>query len=130
MKTVHKKTINTKTIGALALAACMRLSTVAFAHPHLKAGSPPMNGVVNGAVKELRLTFSETVSPKVSGLKITDAKGKMIPTGVSHLDGKNSKQLVVPLSAALKAGKYELSWFAVGKDMHRVQGRYAFTVKG
>jgi methionine-rich copper-binding protein CopC len=118
-----------RTIGVLAVAACMGLSTSVFAHPHLKAGSPPVNGTVNAAVKELRLTFSETVSPQVSGVKITDSKGTVIPTGLSRPDSKNGKQLVVPLKTALKAGKYQLSWFAVGKDMHRVQGRYAFTVK-
>lgn len=118
-----------KTIGAFTIAVCVGLSTSAVAHPHLRMGSPPVNGAVSGAVKELRLTFSETVSPKVSGLKITDSKGKAIPTGIARQDTRNGKQLVVPLKTALKAGKYQLNWFAVGKDMHRVQGRYAFTVK-
>ena len=121
--------MNMKTIGAVVVAACMGLTTSAFAHPHLRAGNPPVNGTVNGAVKELRLTFSERVSPKVSGVKILDSKGKAIPTGPSRQNSKNTKQLVVPLKTALKAGKYQLTWFAVGKDMHRVQGRYAFTVK-
>ncbi len=119
-----------RTLGALALAACMGFSTGTFAHPHLKVGSPAANAVVSGTVKEFRLTFSEMVSPKVSGIKITDSKGKAIPTGLVRQDSKNSKQLVVPLKTALKKGKYQLSWYAVGKDMHRVQGRYAFTVKG
>ena len=121
--------MNIKTIGIFAIAVCASLSTSAFAHPHLTMGDPPVNGTVSTAVKELRLTFSETVSPKVSGINITDSKGKAIPTGVARQDGKNSKQLVVPLKTALKAGKYQLNWFAVGKDMHRVQGRYAFSVK-
>ena len=121
--------MNIKTIGALAVAACVSLSTSAFAHPHLRVGNPPVNGTVGGAVKELRLTFSEAVSPKVSGIKVTDSKGNVISTGLARQDAKNSKQLVVPLKTALKAGKYQLSWFAVGKDMHPVKGRYSFTVK-
>ena len=118
-----------KAIGVLAVAACMGLSASAVAHPHLRIGNPPVNGTVAGTVKELRLTFSETVSPKVSGVKVTDATGKVIPTGLARQNIKNGKQLVVPLKTALKAGKYRLTWYAVGKDMHRVQGRYAFTVK-
>jgi copper resistance protein C len=118
-----------RTIGALMIAACMGLSTSVLAHPHLRSGNPPVNGTVNGTLKELRLTFSETVSPKVSGIKITDSKGTAVPTGVSRRDSKNAKQLVVPLRTALKAGKYRLTWHAVGKDMHRVQGGYVFTVK-
>lgn len=118
-----------KTIGVFAVAVCMGLSASAFAHPHLRMGSPPVNGTVGGTVKELRLTFSETVSPKVSGIKITDSKGKAVPTGLARQNSKNSKQLVVPLKTALKAGKYRLNWFAVGKDMHPVRGRYTFTVK-
>jgi len=121
--------MNIKTVGALAIAACVGLSTSAFAHPHLRMGNPPMNGTVTGAVKELRLTFSETVSAKVSGIKIADSKGNAVPTGLARQDAKNAKQLVVPLKTALKAGKYQLNWFAVGKDMHPVKGRYAFTVK-
>ena len=121
--------MNNKSIGALAVAAFIGLSSSAFAHPHLRMGNPPVNGAVSGAVKELRLTFSESVSPKVSGVKITDSNGKAIATGVARQDAKNSKQLVVPLKTALKAGKYQLNWFAVGKDMHRVKGGYTFTVK-
>jgi len=121
--------MSAKTIGMLALAAGLSLSASAFAHPHLRAGNPPVNGEVSGAVKELRLTFSETVSPKVSGIKITDRKGTIIPTGLARQDSKNSKQLVVPLKTALKPGKYQLSWHAVGTDMHPIKGGYAFTVK-
>jgi copper resistance protein C len=121
--------MNINAIGALAVAAAVAFSTSAFAHPHLRTANPPANGTVTGTVKELRLIFSETVSPKVSGIKITDSKGTTIPTGVARQDAKNSKQLVVPLKTALKAGKYQLNWFAVGKDMHRVKGGYAFTVK-
>jgi len=121
--------MNLKTIGSFAVAACVGLSTSAFAHPHLRVGNPPANGTVTGAVKELRLTFSEPVSPKVSGIKVTDSKGNAIPTGLARHDAKNGKQLVVPLKTALKAGKYQLSWFAIGKDMHPVKGRYSFMVK-
>jgi copper resistance protein C len=121
--------VNLKTIGAFAVAVCVGLSTSAIAHPHLRMGNPPVNGTVTGTVKELRLTFSEMVSPKVSGIKVIDSKGNAIPTGLARPDAKNSKQLIVPLKAALKAGKYQLNWFAVGKDMHRVKGGYAFTVK-
>lgn len=121
--------MNIRTVGALAVAVSVGLSANAFAHPHLRTSTPPVNGTVTGAVKELRLTFSERVIPQVSGVKILGNKGVVIPTNAARQDTKNRNQLVVPLKATLKPGKYQLTWFAVGKDMHRVQGRYAFAVR-
>ena len=122
--------MNIRTVGALAVAVSVGLSASAFAHPHLRTSTPPVNGAVTSAMKELRLTFSETVNPKVSGVKVLDSKGVAIPTNAARQDAKNRKQLVVPLKASLKPGQYQLTWFAVGKDMHRVPGRYAFAVRG
>jgi len=114
---------------ALIVAATMASGTAAYAHPALKAASPSANGKVASTLKEIRLSFSETVVPVLSGAKITDLKGNAIATAKPYSDAKNKKTLVVPLKAKLTPGAYQVAWYAVASDTHRVKGNYAFTVK-
>ena len=115
---------------ALIVAAAMGSGTAAYAHPALKAAIPSANGVVSQKMlKEMRFTFSESVVPVFSGAKVTDLKGNAIVTAKAYSDAKNKKILVVPLKAKLAPGAYQVAWFAVASDTHRVKGNYAFTVK-
>ncbi|HYM19128.1 MAG TPA: copper homeostasis periplasmic binding protein CopC [Micropepsaceae bacterium] len=118
-----------KHILAIAALAGVTLSGAAYAHATLKAENPAPNAVVSNSLKEVRLTFSEAVTPAFSGIKLTDLTGKAIATGAPHLDAKNQKALVVPLKSTLAAGKYQLAWYAVSDDAHRVTGKYSFSVK-
>ena len=118
-----------KMIAAFTVAASIGLGSAAYAHPALKSTNPAANGTVSPALKEVRFDFSESVIPAFSGAKITDPKGKVVPTGTPRVDAKNKKELLVPLNESLKAGKYKLAWYAVASDTHRVTGSYAFTVK-
>ena len=118
-----------KNIVVMAAVAGIGFATAAYAHPALKTVNPPANGVVSNSLKEVRLTFSEAVVPAFSGVKLTGNDGKAIVTGPAHLDSKNKKELVVPLKSTLANGKYQLAWYAVASDTHRVTGSYAFTVK-
>jgi methionine-rich copper-binding protein CopC len=118
-----------KRIAGFAIAASMALGSAAFAHPALKVANPAANGTVSPQLKEIRFSFSEAVVPAFSGAKLTDRTGQVIPTGTPRLDPKNKKELVLPLKQALTEGKYQLAWYAVASDTHRVKGGYAFTVK-
>ena len=118
-----------KMIAAMVVAASCGLGSAAFAHPAMKSASPAANGTVSPALKEIRFNFSEAVIPAFSGATITDRAGKVIPTGTPRVDAKNKKELVLPLKQALTEGKYQLAWYAVASDTHRVKGSYAFTVK-
>ena len=118
-----------KTIAAFAVAASLGFGSAAFAHPALNSTSPAANGTVSPALKEMRFDFSENVIAAFSGAKLTDIKGKVVPTGTPRVDAKDKKELIVPLKESLKDGKYKLAWYAVASDTHRVQGSYAFTVK-
>jgi len=74
-----------KTIAAFAVAASMGLGSAAYAHPAMKSMSPAANGTVSAALKEIRFDFSETVVPAFSGAKLTDLKGKVVPTGTPRV---------------------------------------------
>ena len=111
------------------MVAAMASGTAPYAHPALKTAAPSANGVAGSALKEIRLTFSESVVPVLSGAKVTDLSGKTVATAKPFSDVKNMKTLVVPLKAKLAPGAYKVAWFAVASDTHRVKGGYTFTVK-
>jgi methionine-rich copper-binding protein CopC len=114
---------------AAVLAGSMGLIAEAQAHAALKTANPPVNGVVDNRLKEVRVAFSEAVIPAFSGVQITDAAGKLVAMGPPHADAKDKKVLVVPLKQTLAAGSYKLAWHAVAADTHRVEGQYGFKVK-
>ncbi len=129
--------------GVLAALVLGLTATSAVAHPKLKSAVPAANIDANasqrgtssapkaqaGTVpKEIRLIFSEGVIANLSGLKLTDEAGKLVATGAPLTDPYDRKQLVVPISAVLTPGRYNVTWHAVSKDTHRVKGQYNFTV--
>ncbi len=119
---------NTMPIAALAILTMGALATSANAHPKLKSVSPAADVSSKIAPKQIKLTFSEGVIAKFSGMELKDQAGKPIATGVPVNDPGDRKQLVVPLSAPLAAGRYKVTWHAVSEDTHRVKGEYAFEV--
>src|ERR1700738_4894205 len=119
---------NTMTIGTLAVLTMGALATPADAHPKLKSVSPAADVSSKVAPKEIKLNFSEGVIAKFSGLELKDEAGKTIATGEAVNDPRDKKQLVVPLPAPLKSGRYRVTWHAVSSDTHRVKGEFSFGV--
>jgi copper resistance protein C len=119
---------NIMTTARLAVVAVSLLATPAKAHPSLVSASPAANTSSKVSPAEIRLNFSEGVIAKFSGLQLKDEAGKTIATGVPVNDPNDRKQLVVPLSSPLTAGRYTVIWHAVAEDTHRVKGEFSFGV--
>lgn len=117
------------TVALLALSAAGLLVTSADAHATLTSSSPQANVPAAGSPTEIRLSFSERVIAKFSGVEIKDESGKAVATGIAAVDPKDRKQLVVPLTTPLAAGSYTVIWHAVSEDTHRVTGQYSFKVE-
>ena len=116
--------------SAVAFFAALTLVTApgaAQAHPELKASSPAAGAHV-ASPKEIRITFTEEVYPKFSGVTLTDPAGRTVKTGKATVNPKDERQLVVPLKAKLRPGVYRVSWRAVSADTHRITGAYTFMV--
>jgi methionine-rich copper-binding protein CopC len=113
---------------ALAVLAAGLFTTSANAHATLTSSNPQANGSTTTSPTELRLSFSEGVVPKLSGVELKDASGKVVTTGTATVDPKDKKQLVVPLTTPLTAGSYTVNWHAVSEDTHRLKGEYSFKV--
>jgi methionine-rich copper-binding protein CopC len=113
----------------VALFATTLIATSANAHPTLTSATPPADLSTLSSPREIRLTFSEGVIPKFSGLELKDQSGKTIATEPAATDPKDKKQLVVPLKAPLAVGSYTVNWHVVSEDTHRVRGQYSFRVE-
>jgi copper resistance protein C len=114
-------------IPALALLAAGLIGASAEAHATLTSSTPQADAST-AAPTEIRLAFSEAVLPKFSGVELKDDSGKAVATGTVAADPKDKRQLVIPLTTPLTAGRYTVSWHAVSQDTHRIKGEYSFKV--
>ena len=112
------------------LAVGMVVSTAwsAFSHPVLKGTLPQADASLQSP-KEIRLTFSEALIPRFSGVELKDKDGKRVEIGPAASDPTDKKQLIVPVKSTLEPGRYTVDWHAVSEDTHRVKGSYSFEVQ-
>ena len=115
-------------VGGLAVLAAIFLASPALAHPKLDSADPAADVSVVASPKEIKLNFSEGIIAKFSGLELKDESGRAVTIGDPVVDPKDPKQLVVPVTTALAAGRYTVSWHAVSEDTHKVSGDYLFRV--
>jgi copper resistance protein C len=111
----------------LHLVATVAVITAADAHAFLNQAVPQVGGAVPVSPKEIRLTFSEGVEPRFSGIELATSDGRPIVTGPAAAAPGDEKQFVlaVPL---LAPGRYRVNWHVVSVDTHRTEGEYTFTV--
>ena len=100
---------------------------MAWGHPVLEASDPGQGATVSSP-KEVRLTFTENLIARFSGLTIKDQSGRAIGTASPSVDPNDKRQLSVPISTPLPPGAYDVDWHAVGADTHRVTGHFSFRV--
>ncbi|PKE30293.1 hypothetical protein CWS43_11745 [Rahnella sp. AA] len=105
------------------------ISQQALAHAHLKTETPAADSILSASPTELSLGFSEGIEPNFSKISLTDAGQKAVKTGKMTLAANDNTQVVLPLSDALSAGKYIVSWNVVSVDGHKTHGQYSFIVK-
>jgi methionine-rich copper-binding protein CopC len=111
----------------LIVAAFALYAPAAFAHAQLESASPPVGGTVDSP-SEVRITFSEGVEPKFTGLTITGPGGSA-PVGKASVAPGDNKVLIVKVGRKLAPGTYTVKWHAVSVDTHHTQGDFDFTVK-
>jgi methionine-rich copper-binding protein CopC len=112
----------------LAAMVLVGMSAVAAdAHAFLNQAVPPVDGAVPTSPKEIRLTFSEGLKPRFSGIELATSDGRAIATGPATPDPSDDKQLVLVLPP-LAPARYRVIWHVVSVDTHRTEGAYSFTV--
>jgi methionine-rich copper-binding protein CopC len=111
-----------------AITAVGLVSAAALSHAFLDGASPLVGGTVPASPKEIRLTFTEAIEPRFSGIDLTTGDGRAIATGAAAVDPGNDKQLVL-LVPPLTPGRYRVHWHVVSVDTHRTEGEYSFVVE-
>jgi methionine-rich copper-binding protein CopC len=106
--------------------AWLSVTGAAQAHAHLVSSVPA--DVAKAPPSTLRLTFSEGVEPRLSGVTVTGPANTTVPTGTPSLAKDDDKVLIVPIAQAPGAGTYTVTWHALSKDGHVTHGSYVFKV--
>src|SRR6516225_4307890 len=118
-----RKTVQT----TLAILVAGFVGGMAHAHPALETTVPGQGATVSSP-REIRLTFTEDLVVKFSGLTVKDQNGQLIETANPSVDPGHKRLLIVPISKALPPGTYDVDWHAVSVDTHRVSGHFSFKV--
>ncbi|MEV5448899.1 copper resistance protein CopC [Streptomyces sp. H23] len=112
----------------LLAAACALLAGAgpASAHAALTGSDPRQGAVVDKALAQVSLTFSESVSMDDDSLRVLDPKGRRVDDG--RPSGTGGTTYSVKLHAGLPDGTYTVTYQVVSADSHPVAGAYTFSV--
>jgi copper resistance protein C len=110
------------------MAAVGMTPSAVLSHAFLNEAAPIVGGTVPTSPKEIRLTFTEAIERRFSGIELATGDGRTVATGPAVVDPTNERQLVLPLPP-LAPGRYRVRWHVVSVDTHRTEGEYSFTVK-
>jgi hypothetical protein len=111
-----------------AIAAIGTAPAAALSHAFLDAAIPLVGGTVPASPKEIRLTFTEAIEPRFSGIDLVTEDGRAISIAQATVDPRDDKQLVLALPP-LAPGRYRVRWHVVSVDTHRTEGEYSFAVE-
>lgn len=113
----------------LGLSLALAFGGAALAHPMLRTSTPARGAVIKSSPKEIRVSFSEGVSARVSTFALTDAGRAPVALTPALSDPKDSKTLILKTVRPLAPGAYALRW-KVGSDEHAsVPGTLRFEIK-
>lgn len=99
-----------------------------WAHAFPSRSQPQVGSVIDHSPKQARVWFNGEIAKHFSHMHVDNAQGKRVSKDDGHVAGDNDKLLEAELPP-LPSGKYHLFWNVVGRDGHRTQGDFYFTIK-
>lgn len=111
--------------ATLALAVMPQRGDGAGLHLRLTKSEPAKDSVVAAAPKELKLWYSALPQLKLSRITLTGPSGA-VATGAIEQD---SLMLRAPITGAMPAGAYTVSWLTASSDGHPIRGTFGFRVR-
>jgi methionine-rich copper-binding protein CopC len=114
-------------MAPFALTAALLIATSpAYSHAQLIRASPPADGSVQTAPREVALLFSEKLASKNNSIVVTNASGARVDQNDVRLDsnGKVIRAALKPLAP----GIYKVIWRVQSVDTHKSDGSFSFRV--
>ena len=115
----------------LILSLVLMVPGVALAHAHLDSAEPAQDSVVIEKPHQIKLHFSEALEVPLCSVEVTSKTSEMqnlYNTGPIAADPKDPKTLQVELKGFTpQKTEFNVSWQAVSKDGHKMNGQYSFT---
>jgi methionine-rich copper-binding protein CopC len=97
----------------------------AGAHAYAQTSVPAPDALLSRAPDAICVGFTTLVDLPLSRIVLSAEGAAELSTGPLRA---SAKQLCAPVSASLPPGVYRVQWTVVGRDGHRTNGTYRFTV--
>jgi methionine-rich copper-binding protein CopC len=114
--------IRASLLTGLALCASQQVS----AHAALQSSTPAADSTV-GSPKNIKLHFSEALSPKLTRITLKSGDGATQP--ITPIQSNDPATVTFMPNTSLSKGQYTVSWSVVANDGHKTQGSFNFTVQ-
>jgi methionine-rich copper-binding protein CopC len=124
MTALLRRTVLAASVAALALAALPQRGDGAAMHLRLTKSEPAKDSVVAKAPAEIKLWYSQKPQLRLSRVTLTGPSGE-VATGAIVQD---SVMLRAPITGAMPAGAYTVSWVTASSDGHPIRGTIPFRV--
>lgn len=118
-------------VALLGLVVAMgAFATPSFGLPHLKLvrSSPAADTVLTTSPDAIKLWLSEPTEAPVSKISVATDAGVAVALAPLTRESAKDAPLVAKFTSVLKAGGYKVTWKAMSKDGHVVNGTFAFRV--
>ena len=116
------------TIAALAFIALLTTPGAAMRHLRLVKSSPMADSTVVKSPDAIRLWLSEPVELPLSKIELTTGAGVAVPLAKITRETTKDAPLVAMIPTPLANGTYKVTWKAMSKDGHVVNGVIPFRV--
>ncbi|MFN9311108.1 copper resistance protein CopC [Gemmatimonas sp.] len=113
----------------LAVVTPALVSAARLPHLKLRAIFPGKDTTVTTSPEAVKLWLSELADLPATKVAVTNATGAAVPTAKLTRGATKDEPVVAKFSTPLTDGKYTITWKAMSKDGHVVDGVSAFTVK-
>jgi len=113
----------------LAVVAPAMVSAARLPHLKLRAIYPGKDTTLTTSPDAVKLWLSEVADLPATKVAVANAAGVAVPTAKLTRGATKDEPVVAKFTAPLGDGKYTITWKAMSKDGHVVNGVSAFTVK-
>ena len=99
-----------------------------LAHGRLKSSTPAAGAHLGQVPHQLRLDFSEAAELTFTLVRLQSADGREITLGPLAFAADSRRSVIAPVTGAMDAGTYVVTWQVAGDDGHPVRGRFEFII--